>query len=95
MRLRYDPSVDMGYLYLRPAQEQRAVARSIPWSNQETRSELVLDFDAEDRLVGIELFSVSRLLRPDQLRGAEDYPSRDSTPSAPDSKGAEGGGDEP
>jgi hypothetical protein len=66
----------MGYLYLRPPEEAGVVTKSIPWTDADARAELVLDFDADGHLVGIEIFSPQGLLRPDELAKAESYSAR-------------------
>ncbi len=66
--LRYDASVDMGYVSLRsPRREPGVVARTRMWWDEDLRTELGLDFDADGHLVGIELFSMSLVLRPEIL----------------------------
>jgi uncharacterized protein YuzE len=77
IKFSYDEVVNMGYLYLRPESPRGSVARSIPWSDADVRAELVLDFDAEGHLIGIEIFSPKGLLLPEVLATAVQYPSRE------------------
>jgi uncharacterized protein YuzE len=43
------------------------------WWDEDLGVELGLDFDADGRLIGIELFSVSHLVTPDVLEAAHRY----------------------
>jgi uncharacterized protein YuzE len=43
------------------------------WRDEDLRRELALDFDSHGRLIGIELFSVSQVLRPEILALARPY----------------------
>jgi len=43
------------------------------WCDDELRVESGLDFDADGRLIGIELFSASHIVTPDVLEAAHRY----------------------
>lgn len=51
-KITYDPESDVLYIYLTP---DPAVARTRNFSD-----EIVLDFDAQDKLVGVEILDVKR-----------------------------------
>ena len=73
IQLRYDPSVDMGYLRLGSHRYWGMSKTTRMWWDDDLRVELGLDFDADGRLIGIELFSVSRIVTPDVLKAAHRY----------------------
>ena len=57
MRMTYDPAADAMYLYLTErAADALSVART-----EEVAAGLMLDFDGEGRVIGIEMLSVSQL----------------------------------
>jgi uncharacterized protein YuzE len=56
MRMTYDPAADAMYLYLTERAENPEVART-----EEVAPGLMLDFDSDGRVVGIEMLSVSKL----------------------------------
>jgi uncharacterized protein YuzE len=65
MRMTYDPAADAMYLYLTErAAEGPTVART-----EEVTPGLMLDFDRDGRVIGIEMLSVSKLpgARPMQM----------------------------
>lgn len=70
LRWELDVEADAAYLSVTddagtvPAVEQVVVGR-------EGRGEVVLDFDADGRLLGVEVLGASELLRPDTRAGAE------------------------
>ena len=72
MRLTHDPRHDVAYLRLRGDDEHAISTRSAPVSTADGPGlGLVLDFDAEGRLVGIEFLSASSQLRESVLATAE------------------------
>jgi uncharacterized protein YuzE len=71
--LRYDAVVDMGYLYLRSRRGRGVVATTRMWWDETLRTELGLDFDSDGHLTGIELFSMSQVLRPEIFALARPY----------------------
>lgn len=54
MRITYDPSVDAMYIYLTEKLKEPAA--------REVDEDIVLDFDADERLVGIEVLDASKRL---------------------------------
>jgi uncharacterized protein YuzE len=71
MRVTYDPAVNAAYIYLReiePGGSRRTISVNGP---DLTTGSVVLDFDSEGRLIGIEVLEADRLLTPDLLKGAE------------------------
>ena len=74
MRVTYDPQVDAAYIYLREI-DSGGVKHTVPLddleSNVESVGRLVLDFDEEGRLVGIEALDACEVLPPELLRDAE------------------------
>jgi uncharacterized protein YuzE len=55
MRMTYDPAADAAYLYL----AERATGRIT--RTEEVAAGLMLDFDQENRVVGVEILGVSKL----------------------------------
>lgn len=74
MRVTYDPSVDTGYIYLRDI-ESGGAKHTVPLDSEESGVDsvgrIVLDFDDEERLIGIEVLDASDVLPPELLRHAE------------------------
>jgi uncharacterized protein YuzE len=56
MRMTYDPAADAMYLYLTERAEGAEVART-----EEAAPGLMLDFDSDGQVIGIEMLSVSKL----------------------------------
>jgi uncharacterized protein YuzE len=70
MRIRYDASVDMAYIYLREI-APGGVATTVPgWPDTEAFG-INLDFDADGGLVGIDVSAASRRLPAELLVEAE------------------------
>ncbi len=63
MRVTHDPDVDMGYIYLVPIAPGEAV-RSEALAFEHGPGEVVVDFDCDGHIIGIEIFDASRLLPP-------------------------------
>jgi len=61
VKLVYDAEADAAYLYL--AGEKPTVAKTVA-----ATEEINLDFDAEGRLVGVEITAASRVLPPQSLK---------------------------
>lgn len=61
MRVTYDPSARAGYIYLTGTIEPGGVKTSVPV--RECNGNIVLDFDGDGRLVGIEVLDPA-LLHP-------------------------------
>ncbi len=68
MRVTYDADVDAAYIYLAAEIPAGGVARTVPVDPREIDGMINLDFDAEGRLVGIEVLDASRFLSPQLLR---------------------------
>lgn len=69
MRLTYDPAANAAYLYIvDPIEPGAAVTQEVAED-----SGVILDFDAEGRLLGIEFLSPDTQLRPETLRQAKRY----------------------
>lgn len=72
--LTYDDKVDAAYLRLYEQGEDPGEVRSMPVSapgQSQPGAGLVLDFDAEGRLIGVEFLSATSQLRPSVLASAE------------------------
>lgn len=70
MRMSYDPDADAAYVYLVDEIGARGVDRTVPVDPSEVGGMINLDFDAEGRLLGIEILDASRLLPPGLLPGS-------------------------
>ena len=70
MRVRFDPEANAAYIAL-PRAEGASVARSHVCDVHLDESAILLDFDAEGRLLGVELLGASRLLPGDALDAAD------------------------
>jgi uncharacterized protein YuzE len=67
VRVEYDPDVDAAYIYLTEI-KPGGVATTVPgWPNTQA-FEINLDFDADGRLLGIEVLDASKRLPIDFLR---------------------------
>jgi len=75
LKIKYDRSVDAAYIYLAKHIAPGGVARTCPCDPLEVDGEINLDFDAEGRLIGIEVLGASQKLLSDLLRQAEPDPS--------------------
>lgn len=69
MHATHDPSADAAHIRLR-AIEDRGVASTYTCDAAEVGGMIHLDFDAEGRLIGIEVLDASRKLPPELLAGA-------------------------
>ncbi|MFF5897003.1 DUF2283 domain-containing protein [Streptomyces argenteolus] len=67
MRVTYDASANMAYIYLVDTITPGAAVRQVPAEDDTA----ILDYDAQGRLLGIEIFSARRRLHPELLAGAE------------------------
>ena len=74
MRVTYDPQADAGYIYLREI-EAGGAKHTVPLdeihSAVDVQGSILLDFDGEERLIGIEVLNASEVLPPELLRYAE------------------------
>lgn len=65
-----DHAADAAYIYLTSKREKGMVARTIPAPSPDGM--LSLDFDARNRLIGVEVLGARALLAPELLDRAED-----------------------
>ena len=72
MRATYDRSVDAAMIYLRDI-EPDGVKHTVPvWAEEGVAAgDVILDFDSEGRLIGIEVLNASKTLPADVLASAE------------------------
>lgn len=63
----HDPEADAAYIYVTEAIPPGAVAESKPLDHYTPGAAVVLDFDSDNRLLGIELLGFSRLVPDDVL----------------------------
>lgn len=69
MRVRFDPEANAAYIYLRAIGRGEAV-RTVPVED----STIMLDFDADDRLIGVEVLDARERLPVEVLAAAEKPP---------------------
>jgi uncharacterized protein YuzE len=62
MKITYDDSVDAAYIYLADDIKLGGVARTYSCDPVEVKGQINLDFDADGRLVGIEVLAASKRL---------------------------------
>ncbi|MFE2823415.1 DUF2283 domain-containing protein [Streptomyces sp. NPDC059271] len=77
VRVEYDASADMAYIYLVDRIAPAEAVRQVPAED----STAILDYDSDGRLLGIELFSARRRLHPDLMSAAERIERGPSHPS--------------
>ena len=70
MRVEFDRSSNAAYIYLKSIGQGEAV-RQHEVDDPDTRGMIVLDFDKDGRLIGIEVLDATRALPEEVLRGAE------------------------
>ena len=63
----YDPEVDAAYLRLIPTVEAGSSKRQVIVRTDDLAGELVFDVDEDDRIIGIEVFSATAILRPETI----------------------------
>ncbi|MBT2453145.1 DUF2283 domain-containing protein [Streptomyces sp. ISL-43] len=68
MRVEYDASANMAYIYLVDKINPGEAVQQVP-ADEDTTA--ILDYDPQGRLLGIELFNARRRLHPDLLDIAE------------------------
>lgn len=64
----HDPEADAAYIYVAEAIPPGGVAQSKPLDHYTPGASVVLDFDRDNRLLGIELLGFSRLVPDEVLR---------------------------
>jgi uncharacterized protein YuzE len=70
MKLSYDRSVDAAYIQIAAEIDAGGVAKTYPCDPRQVGGEINLDFDAEGRLLGIEILDASKKLPPELLRSS-------------------------
>ena len=77
MRVTYDPAADAGYISLRDI-ESGGAKHTVALDELDPDSDapralgsIVLDFDDEERLIGIEILNACEVLPPELLRQAD------------------------
>lgn len=72
MRITYDGNADAAYIYLIDRIGQGEVAKtSVAGHGSPALNSINLDFDADGRLLGIEVLGAGRALKEETLQGAE------------------------
>jgi uncharacterized protein YuzE len=75
VRVTYDEVANAAYIYLQPVADVR-VAKMYPCDPVAVGGMINLDFDSDDRLVGIEVLDARARLAPELLGAAEDITRR-------------------
>ena len=70
MRVTFDAVADMAYICLVDRVEPGGAVRQV-LAGDDRESTVVLDYDRDGRMIGIEVFSAARQLHPDLLAAAE------------------------
>ncbi|PCE13952.1 hypothetical protein AUC47_04700 [Microbacterium sp. SZ1] len=70
MKIRYDSEVDAAYLALGDIADGEAIVQIPEIHPPNGRGEIILDFDAQGRVIGVEILAASVLLRPEVLDNA-------------------------
>lgn len=71
MRLTYDEVADAAYVYLVDVIGAGEVARTAASMLELDRAFIAFDFDADGKVLGIEILGASRVLAPETIRAAE------------------------
>lgn len=72
MRVTHDAEADAAYVYLVDEIDRGEVANSYVAGISLENAALTVDFDANGRVLGIEVLGASRVLRPETIQAAED-----------------------
>lgn len=72
LRVTYDVEADAAYIYLSDEIGMGGVADSVPLDPAANRGMINLDFDAEGRLVGIEVLAASKRMPLGLLKDMDD-----------------------
>jgi uncharacterized protein YuzE len=70
MKIKYDKSADAAYLYLKDSIGVGEVAKTYCCDPVEVQGQINIDFDADGRLVGIEILDASTRLPPEIFESA-------------------------
>jgi uncharacterized protein YuzE len=73
VKVEFDPEADAAYIYLLPIGAGEAVEQ-VPVTDLDERVELILDFNREGRLIGIELPGGAARLLPREVLDAAERP---------------------
>ena len=68
LRMTHDPEADAAYIYVADAIAAGGVAVSKPLDHHTPGASVVMDFDSDNRLLGIELLGFSRLVPGEVVR---------------------------
>lgn len=68
MRVEYDPEVDAAYIYISDPEARQGTVTSLPVEG--APGMIVLDFDTDGRLFGVEVLDASKLL-PQELLASD------------------------
>ena len=72
MRIRYDPSANAAYLPVgREPRAGESVEQVHGIADPKGFGEIILDFDADGHLIGVEILGARALLRPETLADAD------------------------
>lgn len=77
MRITHDAEADAAYVYLVDAIGQGEVAYSRIAGITMNRAALTVDFDADGRILGIEVLGAGAVLREETISAAEDITRRE------------------
>ncbi|MET8139165.1 DUF2283 domain-containing protein [Sphaerisporangium sp. NPDC005288] len=78
MRIEYEQENDVAYVYLVDHIDEGEASVQVPVEDEDLRGDVILDFDAQGFLLGIEIIGASRVLRPELLSAAA---GEDAAPS--------------
>ena len=70
MYLKYDPDANAAYIYLKDRIDASEVARSEMCDVEIAETAVILQFDAADKLIGIEILGSRKLLHEEVLAAA-------------------------
>jgi len=71
VRLTYDRQADAAYLYLKEGMKAGESARTVVCHVDLHGASIHLDFDSEDRLIGVEVLGASRIMQREALQRAD------------------------
>lgn len=71
VRMTYDPDADAAYIYVTDPIGRGEAASGVVLDHHFDSASVNVDLDDQNRLLGIELLGVSRLLRPEALPQAD------------------------
>ncbi len=71
MRGTFDPRADAAYIYLVDEIAPGESTRQVPLEGEGLKAMVILDFDSNDRLLGVEIIGATGTLRQDTLAAFE------------------------